>query len=135
MRGPVNRAMILVLVPVLPACPSPLSCPTSLFSEVASHVASTIPLNSQSDCTGASRIPFNSESLTSAEDETCAADPDDGPCVACLRAECCAVVAYACEVDSAATVATCAAVPSVRNCILAAVDDCAAACAADEGSQ
>lgn len=64
----------------------------------------------------------------------CAAEPTDGPCLACIREDCCAIVAEDCESDGVSvSTASCAAVPSVRSCILAAVDDCAA-CAADGGS-
>jgi hypothetical protein len=133
----VKRALAPGFIVACAACTPPASCPLSLsfVQATAQYVAPTIPLNTQADCTGASRVPFNDQSVTGV-DGRCAPELIEGPCVACIREDCCAIVADACESAAGdATVATCAAVPSVRSCILAAVDDCAAACAADGGSQ
>jgi hypothetical protein len=127
----VNRALVLLLAAaVMCGCtPSDIpSCPVSSFQNLADHIATKIPLNSQSDCSGYSRAS-NTESVTDAA-PVCSADPSDGACVACLRVACCAVVEQACQADGGALdAATCAADPGVRSCILTALaDPCAGTC-------
>ena len=129
------RSLVL-LVPIALAGPCGCtpsdtpSCPTSFFGSTADYIAPKIPLNTQSDCSGASRVPLTTNSLTGAGAETCNDDPADSVCLACLRVQCCAHVDQACLGDGGALdPATCATDPGVESCILAALDDhCTAAC-------
>ena len=101
------------------------------FQDVASHVTATIPLNTQSDCAGASRVPFGAQSV-SVTAGACNAEPDDSDCVICLREQCCAEVNEACGGDGGTSSATCAENPAVKACVLTATNDsCAAACGGD----
>jgi len=108
----------------------PASCAT-FFQVAASHVASTIPLNAQSDCSGYSRVT-NTQAVTNTP-AICSPDPTDDACMACLRVGCCATVADAClGGEGAADATTCAAVPAVKTCILTALEDpCGPACEGD----
>ncbi len=117
-----------------PACTSTGSCSLSFFQNVASdladHVATKIPLDTQSGCSGASSVPLQTDpqDVVAGAPGTCELDRSDGPCVACLRGACCAVVNEAC-VGAAADPAACAALPEVASCIVdAAADWCAASC-------
>jgi hypothetical protein len=109
---------------------SPSNCANRLqaiAADVASSVAEKIPLNTQSDCSGASRPPFNDQADTSASD--CTPDDTDGACLACLRTECCAVVGESC---AGASAAACAATPAVESCIAGALSNpCTAQCQGD----
>ena len=118
----------LVAVPLTWACSSPPSLCVSgleaIAQDVATHLATKIPLNTQSDCAGASRPPFNDQAEISATD--CAPDPTDTICLACLRTACCTVIGESCAATSAAA---CAAMDSVKGCIVGALTNpCATHC-------
>jgi hypothetical protein len=123
----VARAAAVVFAAGACSCsPSAQSCALSVFANVTEHVASKIPLNTQSGCAGYSNVPLASDTQALSGSEVCAMDAEDGACIACLRVACCAIVGQACDgLDTAA----CAAVPGVSACINGALaDNCDAAC-------
>jgi hypothetical protein len=104
------------------------SCALSFFADATTHVASKVPLNTQSGCAGYSTVPLASDTQAVDGPTVCTADPDDSPCLACLRVACCGIVSQTC---AALDPATCAAVPEVSACINGALaGTCAAECGA-----
>jgi hypothetical protein len=131
---PLLALCILALV-ALSSC-DPSTCPTALQAIVQAfndHTTEKIPLNTQSDCSGASRVPLNDpQSLpgTSAPAPFCYVGPTDPPCLACVGAQCCGVIDQACGPDGGApSLVACGTDVAVMNCILTArTSACATAC-------
>jgi hypothetical protein len=130
-----RRALLVVLALLVLGC-TPGSCPTALQGIVDAfneHTTEKIPLNTQSDCSGASRVPLSDpQSFPGSPASTpfCYVEPSDPPCLSCVGAQCCGVVDRACDPDGGApSLAACGADVAVRSCFLIArASACATAC-------
>ena len=131
-----TRALFTLFLGLLACCtPLDTSCPTALAASLAAYAAEKVPLDTKSDCAGASRVPLNNpmnfEGLGGAPPlpaPTCDLDPNATACEACLLATCCAATLAGCP-DADSPAACWQSAPAVRACYLDAVaDGCAAAC-------
>ncbi len=135
------RALALILFVVglggancgIATCPTGLSATLAAFGE---HIATKIPLNSQSDCSGASRVPLNDQSVGadgSGPALFCYVESTDPPCASCLGLACCGAMNLLCSAETSG--AACAAFPAVSTCFDAAWSGrCAAVCSFDAGA-
>jgi hypothetical protein len=127
-RAPFFAALLAPLLgfgALAPACTTPIdtSCPIALAESLGAYIVKKEPLNNQSDCAGASRVPYSNPQGVGPQ-----SIPSTDDCIVCLVHVCLAQVENWCPGNTSPVTCWESSLP-VRACYLAAFEDtCAAAC-------